>query len=623
MESQEFLKKKYDLHTSEEVESAAKRTERRTGEKISQKPSARIENYLDRFREIVDRKDPEKRECGMEALKRVLYDKFVIKPVDVPEDYFEGQRQMAREQGHGDIEITDEVRRPAIEVIIADQKSTLDNWVDYLASPDATYPDWLKYWTIRSILQMGEYDKEKKAFAKRSKGTAKPFPDINREALAYVLDAVSQKYGKRHVDLLALNEEEKKEFEKLLEGENFAKLYAWALEKTAIAPTEELAKTAGRWVKYPRNSDHTILVESLRGHGTGWCTAGESTAQIQLKGGDFYVYYSLDKKGKPTIPRAAIRMQEGSIAEVRGIAPEQNLDSYIAPVVETKLNEFPDGKVFEKKTQDMKILTAIERKSKAGEPLTKDELLFLYEVNGTIEGFGYQRDPRIAELRSKRNSEEDILTVFECSKGQIARDIKEIKQGTKAYVGPLVPGIFDKIQEYGIEHIYASFPEGKIRKESLEIGGKDAKTLIEEMREKKINISEYAEDMLKSKNFTFLKASESEILIRLKVGDLGFPKDKYPTTDEIYKRIEELGLELCPAETGPHYRLKYMNQPMGEWFRIGMKQISARGGYPNVFHLARSGDGLWLDRNWTGPTDRWNPGSGFVFRLRKLKNLKT
>ena len=149
------------------------------------------------------------------------------------------------------------------------------------------------------------------------------------------------------------------------------------------------------------------------------------------------------------------------------------------------------------------------------------------------------------------------------------------------------------------------------------------KTIIKEMKEKKINISDYAMDMLKSKDFTVLKESESEILIRLKVGDLGFPKGKYPTTDEIYKRIEELGLELCPPETGPQYRLQYMNQPMGEWFRVGRKQITGRGGYPSVFGLVRYENGLWLYDCWAEPSREWDPGSAFVFRLRKLKPLKT
>ena len=37
------------------------------------------------------------------------------------------------------------------------------------------------------------YDKEKKQFTSRNKETTKPFPDLNREALAYVLDALEKK----------------------------------------------------------------------------------------------------------------------------------------------------------------------------------------------------------------------------------------------------------------------------------------------------------------------------------------------------------------------------------------------------------------------------------------------
>ncbi|MEK7097810.1 MAG: hypothetical protein AAB906_03110, partial [Patescibacteria group bacterium] len=374
----------------------------------------------------------------------------------------------------------------------------------------------------------------------------------------------------------ALNEEEKKEFEQLLQGENFGKLYAWALEKTAVPPQEGLENTQGKWVKYPQNSDHLPLVESLQGHGTNWCTAGESTAQAQLKGGDFYVYYSLDKKGKPTLPRAAIRMQGNQIGEVRGIAKEQNLDPQIGGVVQEKLQEFPDGPKYEKRAGDMKLLTEIEQKTKQNQLLTKNELLFLYEVNSKIEGFGYQRDPRIKELRADRNSNEDMLVIFECTADQIAHNPNEINEDTRAYVGDLVPGIFNLVQKYDIENVYTSFPEGRIKRESLEIGGKSAKELEKELKEKNIQISDYAKDILKSKDFTALKNPEEIKMVRLTVRDLGFKRGA--TTEEIYKRAKELGLELCPAEVGPNYRLKYQDQPLNEWIYIGMKQIADRDG---------------------------------------------
>ena len=87
MENPKFLKDKYDLHNAPEVEAAAKRKELRTGEKVGQEPGARIQNYLDRFGEILGREDEDRRGGGIEAIKRLLHRKFVIKPEDIPEGY--------------------------------------------------------------------------------------------------------------------------------------------------------------------------------------------------------------------------------------------------------------------------------------------------------------------------------------------------------------------------------------------------------------------------------------------------------------------------------------------------------------------------------------------------------
>lgn len=631
MENPNFLKNKYNLHNAPEVESAAKRTEARSrlrpaaasqaGEKVPEDPAERIQNYLERFTEIIERKEPAKRERGIEVLKEVLHKKFVIKSEEIPEGYFENQRRLAREQGHGDVEITDELRKQLKEVIITDQKSTLDNWIDYLSSKDATYPDWLKYYAFRNVINLGEYDKEKKQFAKRSKGTVKPFPDLNREALAYVLDAIEKKYEGK------IPSEQDPEFKKYLQGENFAKLYAFAINKVTPAQESALVNTAGEWVKYRQGVDHMPLVESLQGHGTGWCTAGESTARAQLEAGDFYVYYSYDKNKKPNIPRAAIRMQEDQIAEVRGISHEQNLDPYMNDIVKAKLSEFPDGKTYEKKTNDMKYLTEIEKQVKAGQKLTKDDLIFLYEIDSKIEGFGYQRDPRIEEIRKGRKPKEDAPIVFECKPEEVAHSKEEIAEKTKAYVGELVPGIFDVLSER-VKHVYTSFPEGKISQFEADLGGESEKEIISELekREKsersgKIYVSDYTKSMLKNKDFFTLKNKERAGFVKLKVRDLGFPNGA--TTDEIYQAAERLGFDLCPPETGPRLRLDYekifkQEQPIGEYLYIAMKQIADSGGYPNVFYVyRRDGGKSWLAIRWARPTYRWLADGEFVFRPRK------
>lgn len=617
----EFLKQKYDLHNSSEVKSAANRTEHRTGEKLPHDAESQIQNYLDRLKEITDRENPDESERLIGKLKDILHDRYVIKPEEIPEAYFENQREMARELGHGDIEITQEMRDQLTDVIISDQKSTLDNWVDYLSGSDAVYPDWLKYWSFRSVLTMGGYDKEKHSFSKRSKGTTKPFSDLNREALAYVLDAVSKKYQGRQIE--TLEGEEKEDFQRLLNSENFAKLYAWAIEKVTPASHEQLTEVEGQWIKYSQGSDPTkdipdgfdrALVPSLQGHGTGWCTAGEQTAQTQLEGGDFYVFYSLDDKNNPTIPRAAIRMEGDQIGEVRGIAPEQNLDPYIADTVEKKLQEFPDGKAYEKRNADMKQLTYIEHKMKAGETLDKTDLIFLYEINAPIEGFGYQRDPRIQELRHMRNPFDDAPIVLDCSKEEVVFRPEKINETTKAYIGPLSPGIFDRLTN--IEHIYTTFPEGKIRKSQLEIGGKSAQELEQELVENKIYVSDWAKDLLHSPDFKTLPNPEQIDLVRLKVRDFGFFTGA--TTSEIYARAEDLGLELCPAEVGPHQRLKDTDQKLYDYYRIAMKQISDRSGDPGVFSLIHDDGGLGLYGIIAPPDGRWRPGGELMFRLPQV-----
>lgn len=645
----QLLKKKWDLHNPDkapEVEAAAIRHHGRTGERVPQDPLARIQNYLNRFHEITDREDPAQREHGIDAMKRLLYRKYVIKPDDISESYWENQRRIIRERGQGaDLEQVDfeELKRQNTEAIIADQRSSLDKWIDYLSSPDAPYSDGLKYFTLRSVLNMSEYDKEKKMYPQRSKGTTKPFPDLNREALAYVLDAVGKKYAppgsaKAKGDTEKEGEEqqveampqqvvdrtpeeieqqklEQEQFEKLLQGENFAKLYAWAIEKVTPASAEGLANTQGQWVRFTQGSDHMPLVQSLQGHGTGWCTAGESTAAAQLKGGDFYVYYSNSSDGKPTIPRVAIRMEGSQIAEVRGIAPEQNLDGGIVPVVDEKLKEFPDGATYQKKVADMKRLTEIEHKATAGEPVNAVDLGFLYEIDSPIQGFGYSRDPRIEELRSQRNPEEDMPIVFGCDPAQIAHSPSEIRPDTKAYVGSLVPGIFNRLQEHHIEHVYTSFPEGKVRRQQVEIGGKTREQLQQELEQAGVTVTSYAQDMMRSQDFTTLPVAEIVDTVRLRVEDLGFHNSA--TIDQLYKKAEELGLDLCPSEVGPHMRLATKDQPIGDYYWIGMKQITDSYGNPDVFLLARGGVGLWLDGPWAGPDLRWDPEREFVFSLRK------
>ena len=374
-----FLKEKYDLHVSPEVKSAVDRTEKKTGKKIpleegQTREETSIQNYLDRFKEIIDRKDPDKRERGVQALKKILKDKFVTKYEEIPESWHALNEKILIERGQGgdwnnySSEQKKQERKNQTEAVLTDQEASLEQWVDYLSSDGSSYiPDYIKYWVFRSITGLAEYDKEKQEFPKRSTGTVKMFPDINCDALSYVIDAVVKKHEGKNFQFKQfeadLTNEQKEAFKKSLTAENFAKLYAWANEQIHPIAKHLLPITEGEWIKYEKDDgdsqNYKQLNQSILGRGTGWCTAGENTAKSQLQGGDFYVYYTLDDDGKPTIPRIAIRMENNKIAEIRGISYRQNLDEYMNEPLMEKLNEFPDKEQYLKKDADMKKLTEI------------------------------------------------------------------------------------------------------------------------------------------------------------------------------------------------------------------------------------------------------------------------
>ncbi|MDO8493678.1 MAG: hypothetical protein Q7S19_04015 [bacterium] len=621
-EGAKFLKKNFDLHKSPEVEAAAKRTEVKTGKKVPQDPEARIKNYFDRLENIITpyplegHPDFDRKERNIEMLKRPLFAKFVTKPEDIPESYWKSQEKILRERGQSaDWENASEKDKEKIKIesaktLLADQQSSLEEWADYLTTDDSKYiPDYLKYWVFRSTLGLEEYNKEERRLPKRSKGSVKKFPDINQEALAYVVDAVVKKYkGEGPNFEYDIQPEEREKFNEYLKQESFGKMYAWANELISPILEHLLKIKEGEWKKHKKGGDSAQLAKSIRGKGTGWCTAGENTARTQLNAGDFYVYYSLDDEQQPTIPRIAIRMEGSNIAEVRGIAYKQNLDPYMADILKDKLPEFADGEKYLKKDADMKRLTEVDKKSKSKEPLSKDDLTFLYEIDNKIEGFGYQRDPRIKEILAIRNPREDAPIVFGCALDEIAWNQKEITGKTKSYIGPLFPGVF----KLPIEHIQTYFPEGKVQKYEVDLGGKTKDELKAELKKQKINISPYTDDLLESKDFFISPEPENAKLIRLTVKDLGYPGGA--TTDQIYAKAAEYGLELCPPEVGPALRLAYKGD---DWMLIAMKQITDRDGGPDVFDLFRSGAGLWLHGRRAGPAVRWNADRQFVFRIRK------
>lgn len=270
---------------------------------------------------------------------------------------------------------------------------------------------------------------------------------------------------------------------------------------------------------------------------------------------------------------------------------------------------------------------------------SKNDLLFLYQFPGsTYNSFFEGADPanitRRAALLKKaiaiRDHSADLAVMLDCRRDQIANTPHEITPNTKAYIGDLVqkdkggniiPIFF--LLPSSVNHIYTTFPEQKIRKEQLEIGGKSVEQLRTDLAAENfqfydnglLDSDDFRQSIYEPPSFTKLKSKEIIPLIRFTVAQLGFPKGA--TTKEIFDRALALGLELCPPEVGPYYRIQYANQPIGEYIRVGMKTILDRDLNPRIFSVNRDVDDLWLRDSWASPGHGWGAGYQLVFRLSK------
>ena len=203
-------------------------------------------------------------------------------------------------------------------------------------------------------------------------------------------------------------------------------------------------ETNGEWVKYEQgNKNHAkALFNSLQNQNTGWCIANAcSTLTHQIEYGDFYVYYSKDFEGEFSVPRIAIRMNGESIAEVRGTAKANHLDSEMlkTSILEDKLKEFGnEEEKFKQKSEDMKLLTELEFKVQRSEDLSPEDLRFLHEIDRKIQGFGYGRDPRIDEMISQRDKNKDYALIFKVRESEVSSKKEDVLSGeAKVFVGDL------------------------------------------------------------------------------------------------------------------------------------------------------------------------------------------
>ena len=259
------------LHLTDAVQRAVVRADRHRPpdtRKIPNAPAPRLDAYLKRLERIFLNPDEKKRHRNIEALRARIHAALVIEPEAVPEEYFDLHRRIAREQGRAEFTITPEDRAKMIVTVIDDQRQSLDGWIDYLASDDAMYPTWYKFFVFQQVTKLSQFDKERATFKTRTSTTTAPFPAIYREPLAQICDLYERA---RSGAVLAPDE-------RALNSRSFASAYGYFVQQALAAQLDRSDTIKGEWRLFQRgNMQHArVLFESLQGKGTGWCTAGES-----------------------------------------------------------------------------------------------------------------------------------------------------------------------------------------------------------------------------------------------------------------------------------------------------------------------------------------------------------
>ena len=269
-----------------------------------------------------------------------------------------------------------------------------------------------------------------------------------------------------------------------------------------------------------------------------------------------------------------------------------------------------------------------QNRTKVEYQLTEEELRRLYELDERFTDFGRGAQlSKAAEIRKGRDTAKDVESLF----GTVATSVDDLRGkrqsgvSVKAYLGPISADLWPHLQ--GIEHVFTSFPEGRITRRVLSLKPTSKEGLLSILKKKSVSVIGYAQDMIGKISEEDLERDETFETVTLEVRDLFTPDElrafgnRLPTTNDVFdsRRLARLGIDRCPSTAAAAIITDHdATLQSGRWEYLAMEPISDRDGYPLVFRAVRYDDGsLGLGHVWAHPDYTWYLGSRVVFRLRK------
>lgn len=167
------------------------------------------------------------------------------------------------------------------------------------------------------------------------------------------------------------------------------------------------------------------------------------------------------------------------------------------------------------------------------------------------------------------------------------------------------------------------YPNCETTTRIVEVGGLTKPQLIDKMQQENILLNELGKKLFAADIFTTSIDPYELKTVELSVHDLGLPEGG--TITEIYRRADQLGLDLCPLELCPFLRLGYLDQPEGfldsqqqnqapnRSVTVASKILTEDDNFPKGFYLRRINGVLWLRGYVCDDQHVWNPSDRFIF----------
>lgn len=340
---------------------------------------------------------------------------------------------LQRAQAKPDYAIIDDLDTYPVDNHREDRTNQLHDWKRHLLESNDIEP-WLKCHVWRSIL------------------SAEALPELNEEAFNLATDALDRVHEKQERPGSVTQEGR---FQNLIMGGAFNKLYEYLLAEVELDLPALRQQTQGEWRIYEQSdkpANARRLASSLSARGSGWCTSAEKHAREQLSEGDFHVYYTLDTEGQPTIPRIAVRMEDGKIDEIRGVDRYQELELSMIDIMLDQIKDMPGANAYLSQAQNLKRLQEVAEKVRSGNAavLSKEDLRFIYEIGSHFESFGRERHPQFELLSQSRGSQD---------RQQLSEIFEEVitEQLPSAYA--MYDQVFDHLSPYVRQRIWQKSPQ--------------------------------------------------------------------------------------------------------------------------------------------------------------------